>query len=209
MGIYFEGSKMIETFIYTRSLEIAIAILAGAFLCLLGYLLFRHGLTEKSDLDLEFRKLKLKIFSATPGLFFALFGTVILSISLWRSAHFTEERQFPDGSLVRTVIEKGLGDESNFTLQIEIKFDRALDLQKQGNHDRALAIYHDILKSLPKLGQVTNNLADIYNKQNDIKAALIYSKFATTVFPGKDIYRSTLDEIENNKKNLTDKGEPL
>jgi len=204
MGIFFGGAEMIETFIFTRSLEISMAILAGAFLCLLGYLLFRHGLTEKSDLDLEFRKVKLKIFSASPGIFFALFGAVILTISLWRSAHFSEERQFPDGSLIRTVITKGLDEKSDSTSQIKAEFDRALDLHKQGDHDRALAIYQDILKSLPHLGHVANNLADIYNKQNDIKAALIYAQFATTAFPGRDVYRETLDEIENNEKNSTD-----
>jgi tetratricopeptide (TPR) repeat protein len=199
---------MIETFIYTRSLEITIAILAGSFLSLLGYLLFRHGLTEKSDLDLEFRKVKLKIFSASPGIFFALFGAVILSISVWRSAHFTEERQFPDGSIFRTVIEKGLGEKSDFVSEIDIKFSKAVYLHENGKYEEAISIYNDILKSLPQLGRVANNLADIYNTKNEIEAALIYSNFATTVFPDNDIYIKTLGEIENHKKNATGEGEP-
>ena len=73
---------MDKIFIYTRSIEIIIAIFCGGFISWLGYRLFVLGLSDKSDLKIEYLNFKLQLFSAAPGIFFTLFGASIIFISI-------------------------------------------------------------------------------------------------------------------------------
>lgn len=62
-----------------------ITILVGFGIIYLGYLLFRIGVYEKAgDLKAAWGDSYLTLKQATPGTFFALFGAIIISISLWQ-----------------------------------------------------------------------------------------------------------------------------
>jgi len=194
-------------FIYTRTIEILVAILVGAFLCWLGYRLFYRGLSDKSDLTLEYRKVKFQLFSASPGIFFSLFGAAIIFASVWKVAVFQEER-LPAGDAesppISTYIEKGgsagtKGQIANFA-DIRDAFSEALKLHLAGKTGLAESLYLKILKAVPDLDRVANNLADLKNTQEKTDEALVYAKFSAMVFPEFDDARRTLAEIEKNIK---------
>lgn len=189
---------MNEVFIYTRSLEIIIAILSGVFLCYLGFRLFQFGFSEKSDLKFEYGKLKLHLFKATPGIFFSLFGAVIISATVWRSATFSEEFQTKDGTRQKRSIEKSIEDNSpviDFST-LEAKFQKGVDLHLNDNLEQAETIYQDILKSMPLMGQVANNLADIQMNHGEGDKALILASYATLVFPDSTTFQNTFREVK-------------
>ena len=60
---------MSTIFVYTRTIEIVIALLIGCFLCWLGYRLLPYGIPEKADLDFQWGKFKFNLVKASPGLF--------------------------------------------------------------------------------------------------------------------------------------------
>ncbi len=187
---------MIETFLYTRSIEILMSIIGGGFLCWLGFRLFHLGLSDKSDLKFEYGKLKFQIYCAAPGIFFSLFGAAIIFSSVWRQATIEEKQYFRDGIQHRINITKGVGSELGLMSKIEDMFSEAHLLHQKGKIQEAKKIYIEILKTLPRLGDVSNNLADIFLKENDIEQAMIYSKYVVTVFPKIDIYQRTMKKIQ-------------
>ncbi|CAB1079661.1 hypothetical protein D1AOALGA4SA_7369 [Olavius algarvensis Delta 1 endosymbiont] len=191
-------------FIYTRTIEILVAILVGAFLCWLGYRLFYRGLSDKSDLKVEYGKVKFQIFSASPGIFFSLFGAAIIFASVWKVAIFQEG--LPSGGAENpaqyTYIEKGGSSDTHRHIadfaDIHGAFSEALKLHLAGKTGLAESLYLKILKSIPDLGRITNNLADLKNTQQKTDEALVYVKFSAMVFPEFDDARRTLAEIEKN-----------
>jgi hypothetical protein len=68
-----------------------VTLLIGLVLAYLGYLLFRSGVFEKAgDLKAAWGDKHLTLKQAAPGTFFALFGTIVMSVSLWRGIDFSE-----------------------------------------------------------------------------------------------------------------------
>ena len=62
-----------------------VSILAGLAFAFMGYRLFIHGIfTEAGELSTNWENRSLVLKKAAPGTFFALFGTIILCITLWR-----------------------------------------------------------------------------------------------------------------------------
>jgi hypothetical protein len=78
---------MTQAFIYTRSLEIIISILTGTFLCFLSYLLFKKDFTTKSDFNIEFGSLKIKMHSTPAAVFFCIFWSFY-----YKSLHLAERK---------------------------------------------------------------------------------------------------------------------
>lgn len=194
---------MSEVFIYTRSLEIVISILAGTFLCYLGWRLFQIGLSEKSDLKIEYGKLKLHLFRATPGIFFALFGAAIISGGVWSSAKFTEEFRNKDGTTGKRTITKSVDDEASIPdiSAPETKFQQAINFHRNDDIEEAEAIYAEILKMAPVIGQVANNLADIQKNRGEMASALVFANYAAAVFPDSAIFQKTLRQLRESWSN--------
>ena len=188
---------MSDVFIYTRSLEIIIATLSGLFLCYLGSRLFQFGFSARSDLKFEYGKLKLHLFKATPGIFFSLFGAAIIIVAVWRSAIFTEEFRNADGTTHKRTIEKSIGDEAPTTdiSTLEAKFQDAVELHRNENIEQAEALYAEILKMAPIIGQVANNLADIRKNRGEVEKALVFANYAAAVFPDSVIFQKTLGQV--------------
>ncbi len=67
-----------------RAIERILIVSSGMLSLCLGYFLFIKGLSGKASLKAEYNKSKIQLVNAAPGIFFALFGTVILVVSVWR-----------------------------------------------------------------------------------------------------------------------------
>jgi hypothetical protein len=65
-----------------RGAERILIVLAGILCIYLGYLLFVKGVSGKASLRAEFDKTKLQLANAMPGVFFALFGVVLLVFTI-------------------------------------------------------------------------------------------------------------------------------
>jgi hypothetical protein len=189
---------MAEIFIYTRTLEILVLMLVGAFLFWLGYKLFMVNLADKADLDAQYGKLKLKLVGASPGIFFALFGSVLISITMGKMARYEElVGQTPKGSVVKRIIEKtaeGRKEVKNFDDLVQA-YNNAQKLHVAGHLPEAQRQYLAILHAIPELEKITNNLADLSNKQDKREDALVYANFGKIVFPNSQLIETTIQEI--------------
>ncbi|MBC8756348.1 hypothetical protein H2O64_16860 [Kordia sp. YSTF-M3] len=57
----------------------------------LGYKLFAKGIWgQAGDLDIKFKDNQLILKKAAPGTFFALFGAIIISVTIWKGLDFTK-----------------------------------------------------------------------------------------------------------------------
>lgn len=65
-------------------------ILAGTVIVYLGYRLFVLGIFEKAgELSAKWQGKSLAIRQAAPGTFFALFGSVIICVSIWKGVNLS------------------------------------------------------------------------------------------------------------------------
>ena len=74
--------------------HIIIPIIAGISL-FLGYKLFIKGVSGSASLKLEQVRSKIQLLNAAPGLFFALFGMVILVASINASLEYSSKSNYP------------------------------------------------------------------------------------------------------------------
>ena len=65
-----------------RAIERILDVTAGMLCVYLGYVLFVRGISGKASLRVEFDKTKLQIANAMPGVFFGLFGIVMLVVAM-------------------------------------------------------------------------------------------------------------------------------
>jgi hypothetical protein len=67
------------------------SLLVGLISIYLGYNLFVKGIWgQAGDLDVKFKDNRLILKKAAPGTFFALFGAIIISITLWKGLEFNK-----------------------------------------------------------------------------------------------------------------------
>lgn len=87
-----------------------VTIFAGLAFAFMGYKLFVHGIfAEAGELRTNWENKSLILKKAAPGTFFALFGTVILCVSLWRGLTLEpapEQNVFGGSGLFSTVTPK-------------------------------------------------------------------------------------------------------
>lgn len=189
---------MSEIFIYTRTLELLVSMIVGAFLCWLGFKLFMINLVEKADLNAQYGNLKLKLVGASPGIFFALFGSVLISIAVGKMARYEETiGQNPKGTVVKRIIEKAAEDGKEITKFDELvqAYNSAQTLHVAGQLSEAKQQYIAILHGVPEFEKITNNLADLSHQQGKREDALVYANFGKLVFPGSRSIETTLQEI--------------
>ena len=83
------------------------ALLVGFGLAYLGYRLFLAGIFEGAgDLDATFSDTKLILKKGSPGIFFALFGTVVLVATLTKGLDISTEPAIGPPPLVLTGADK-------------------------------------------------------------------------------------------------------
>lgn len=72
------------------------ALIIGFAFAYLGYRLFRAGIYDGGgDLDATFSDTKLVLKKASPGIFFALFGTAVLVVTLTKGLELSDKRPGP------------------------------------------------------------------------------------------------------------------
>lgn len=61
------------------------SLLVGLVICYLGYKLFLAGVWGNAgDLSAKFNNNKVVLKSAAPGTFFVLFGSIVISLTIWQ-----------------------------------------------------------------------------------------------------------------------------
>ncbi len=151
-------------------------------------------------MDAEYGKLKLKLIGASPGIFFALFGTVLISIAVTKMAIYEEEeRQSPDGKVVKRTIKKAVdeGKEIKDFEDLVQVYNNAQSLHTDGNLPEANRLYIKILHAVPELDKITNNLAVLSQQEGKRQEALIYVNFGKQIFPDSQLIETTLKEIKS------------
>lgn len=182
------------TFLITRSMEIMTSIIVGCFLCWMGYRLFFIGIQESADLKIEYGKTRIQLFRASPGIFFSILGSAIVVSTVLNTATYEVNEILPDGTHSQRTLEKG--KQFEYPTSHETQFTQALNYQDKRDFDNATKIYMEMLRSTQLVGDVSNNLADVYKEQGNIEKALIFSRFATSVFPESSIFNNTLKQVE-------------
>ncbi|TGM10265.1 hypothetical protein EHQ81_19345 [Leptospira selangorensis] len=93
-----------------RGIERLIIAFGGIFFGYLGYRLFIHGITtKKSDLKFESAGMNI-VFSGTgPGLFFMIFGGIILITSLYSGGVSVSEKTSYDSKVETETLSKSDG----------------------------------------------------------------------------------------------------
>ena len=67
------------------------SLLVGSIFAYMGYLLFKAGIWgHAGELEAEFGDNKLVLKKAAPGTFFALFGAIIIAITLYKGLEFKD-----------------------------------------------------------------------------------------------------------------------
>jgi len=61
-----------------------------------------------------------------------------------------------------------------------------------GDIKKAEALYYEILKRVPLLGDVVNNFSDIQRKRREGDKMFIFASYATLAFPGSETSKTTL-----------------
>lgn len=80
----------LEWVLYLRGFERLLVVLFGGMSLWLGYRLFMNGVLIAQTASGEFRSAKIQLTKVGPGIFFALFGTAVISISLFRPLSFND-----------------------------------------------------------------------------------------------------------------------
>ena len=97
----------IHTMLMALTIYKVVTVLTGLGFAFLGYRLFIHGIfTEAGELRTNWDNRGLVLRKAAPGTFFALFGVIIVCVSLWRGLTFGDLGSHRD-SAIR--IDRGSG----------------------------------------------------------------------------------------------------
>lgn len=68
-----------------------VSITAGTIFAYMGYRLFMVGVWGSSgDIEAKFRENKLIVKQAAPGTFFALFGTIVVAVALFKGLELND-----------------------------------------------------------------------------------------------------------------------
>ena len=75
----------IEWVFIIRGVERILIVVAGIICIYLGYLLFVKGVSGEASIKAQKSNVKFQLSNAAPGIFFALFGALILCVTIGQS----------------------------------------------------------------------------------------------------------------------------
>jgi hypothetical protein len=90
LGTIWSGNQM-EYLILLRGGERLLAEIGAFLLLALGALLLKWGVLGQASMTLQGKSVTFKLINASPGIFFALFGTVLLAYTLTQGFTVKEE----------------------------------------------------------------------------------------------------------------------
>ncbi len=179
-----------------RSLEVIIAIFIGAFICWLGYRLFEKGVSGKASLSAEREKIKFQLLNASPGIFFALFGSVLVLISVSQKTKITEYPK-KDGEPTKRVFEKPADDEIDaMRAKLVSTSDWLLAKGKEAKEQKAIEALKALLEVDRQFAEAYNRLAQIYMKDDaNTTEALRLARIATQLQRHRADFYITLADV--------------
>ena len=157
-------------------------MIAGFVSIYFGYKLFIKGIDGSATMEGEVRKIKLSLRNAAPGLFFALFGTFVVMLGIYKKDIYSEKIT-NEGK--QTYISKG----SNISDLIDINreqiendaFNLAVQLKKNNEANVAKYLYLLLILSNQNNHNAHNNLANILLEEGSYEAALSHIKYAINI----------------------------
>lgn len=183
-----------------RSVELVTGMLLGGLLCWLGYKLFEIGVSGKASLIAERGKLKFQLINASPGIFFALFGSLLIFSGITQTTRFEEIRS-QDGLNVQVSLEKGM-DERIQNARNEIQrlnqalYAEGIEAFNANRSDRAVMLFDAIVSGGVKYADSCNALAWLYAwKNTNLESALQLARIAVASDPNRIEYLHTLAEV--------------
>ena len=114
-----------------------LTVISGVFIVYLGYRLFRFGVYEKDgEFRGRYRGASLVLRQAGPGTFFALFGSVVISVSIWKGL-LVETNYGPLGSAPKPITNNAglLGNVTNGNGQAPLFFEERWEEMKSHVRD--------------------------------------------------------------------------
>ncbi len=82
-----------------------ISLLVGTLFAYMGYRLFINGIWGNAgELDAGYDDTKIILKKAAPGTFFALFGALIISVTLYKGLEFNDYSSKTDGAIEPTIV---------------------------------------------------------------------------------------------------------
>ena len=193
-----------------KSYLIFLGMIAGFVSIYLGYKLFIKGIDGSATMEGEVRKIKLSLRNASPGLFFALFGTFMLLLGIYKKDIHSEEWT---NQGYRSYTSKGSTNHEEFGLdrnQIENEiYNMAVRLKNNNEFSAAKYLYSILILLDPDNYRAHNNLANILlnegNKGNNYELAVLHAEYAINSC-GDDVEKSfcyeTLANIFDKQENL-------
>lgn len=83
------------------------SLLVGVFLAYMGFKLFMSGIWGNAgDLDSKFGNFKIVLKHAAPGTFFALFGTVVIGLTIFKGLNFESSQTTTPGNQYISAVSK-------------------------------------------------------------------------------------------------------
>ena len=155
-----------DLIVITRSLEILFAYLAAIFLYWLGFKLFvlfgeesygDKNPNKKTTLEVQYKKYRLSLKNAGPGIFFALFATAIIIFAVTQKAEYKSENRGKTNSY-----SKGENDQNGIeeiSTLIEKYYNEATEFAQNKEYSQALEIYENLFNALEKYPNVCNRFA--------------------------------------------------
>lgn len=132
-----------QPMLYLTVYKVATLVIGLAF-AFMGYRLFLRGIiTEAGEVQTNWENRSLVLKKAAPGTFFALFGTAIVCVSLWRGYFFSDGKERAVGVPVddaRVVVSGALGGGDG---------DAARRKAERGQVERTLADLKEVMTLLP------------------------------------------------------------
>ena len=179
----------------TRSSELIVSMLIGAFCCWLGFRLFEIGVSGKASLSIKKDKWQFQFLNAAPGLFFALFGAAIICLAVAQKTTFDQKTTKTNGETAEsTHFEKG-GDEKIAQIKTQLKQQTRtiLDILSRSDESQSLPACDALLAISSEFAQINNRKAALLLKSEaQIPNALRYAEIAHAIQPGNVDYLITL-----------------
>lgn len=190
--------------IYVTLFRLAI-ILVGVISIWLGYNLLCKGIFGKGQqtelqatLDNKESKLNFLLKNASPGVFFALFGVIIITVMLIQgSPELTLEKLNKLGSENSTQAISEEAQTTKITLRGEEKTLQELtregiEYERQGELQKAVESYQE---ALTLVANPMNFLAWVYQKQGKLEEGLSLARTAVAILPENAEFIDTLAVI--------------
>ena len=186
--------------IVDRSVQKLFSMIAGLFFAYLGYKLFINGVSGNASLSAKKDKISLQLLNASPGLFFALFGALIIIYSVLQKETFIQKIE-QDGTYIK-MQEKSV---NNLKTQYSIYYNQGMKYYKERKYKKAITYFEKAIESIPDYSLAYNALAWVYmemetNLDEGVKLVLEALKLK----PNNPNYLDTLASLyykkgENNK----------